>query len=63
VLHGEAVAGEGVGGVGCEDLCEGGDLVHRLMVRCFGWGWQVLVAPCCTRLLLLRTRVVGDLDL
>ena len=30
VFHGEAVAGEGVGGVGGEDLGEGGDLVHEL---------------------------------
>jgi len=41
VLHGEAVAGEGVGGVGGEDFGEGGDLVHKLMVRCGEGGWQV----------------------
>jgi hypothetical protein len=44
LLHGEAIAGEGVGGVGCEDFGEGGDLgvgVHELMVRFGGWGWQV----------------------
>src|SRR5438309_709955 len=41
VFHGEAVAGEGVGGVGGEDFGEGGDLVHDLMVRCCGCGWQV----------------------
>jgi hypothetical protein len=41
VLHGQAVAGEGVGGVGGKDFGEGGDLVHDLMVRCCGWGWQV----------------------
>jgi hypothetical protein len=29
VFHGEAVAGEGVGGVGGEDFGEGGDLVHE----------------------------------
>ena len=34
VFHGEAVAGEGVGGVGLQDFGEGGDLVHELMVRC-----------------------------
>jgi hypothetical protein len=45
VFHGEAVAGEGVGGVGGEDFGEGGDLVHDLMVRCCGWGWQVLGRP------------------
>jgi hypothetical protein len=32
VFHCEAVAGEGVGGVGGEDFGEGGDLVHELMV-------------------------------
>jgi len=32
VLHSQAVAGEGVGGVGGEDFGEGGDLVHDLMV-------------------------------
>jgi hypothetical protein len=32
VLHGETVAGEGVGGVGGEDFGEGGNLVHLLMV-------------------------------
>jgi hypothetical protein len=62
VLHGEAVAGEGIGGVGCEDFSEGGDLVHRLMVRCYGWCWQVC-GSMLIRLLLLRTQVVGDLDL
>jgi hypothetical protein len=44
VLHGEAVAGEVVGGVGGEDFGEGGDLgvgVHGLMVRGDGGGWQV----------------------
>jgi len=44
VLHGEAVAGEGVGGVGGEDFGEGGDLgvgVHELMVRFVEDGWQV----------------------
>ncbi len=41
VLHGETVAGEGVGGVELQDFVEGGDLVHELMVRCGGWGWQV----------------------
>jgi hypothetical protein len=41
VFHGEAVAGEGVGGVGGEDFREGGDLVHDLMVLRCGWGWQV----------------------
>jgi hypothetical protein len=41
VFHGETVAGEGVGGVGGEDFRESGDLVHELMVRCDGWGWQV----------------------
>jgi hypothetical protein len=41
VLHGEAVAGEGVGGVCGEDFVEGGDLVHELMVRCGGCRWQV----------------------
>ena len=41
VLHGEAVAGEIVGGVGGEDFGEGGDLVHELMVRGDGAGWQV----------------------
>jgi hypothetical protein len=28
LLHGEAVAGEGVGGVELEDFVEGRDLVH-----------------------------------
>jgi hypothetical protein len=32
VLHGEAIAGEGVGGVGGEDFGEGSDLIHDLMV-------------------------------
>lgn len=32
VLHGQAVAGEGVGRVGLQDFGEGGDLVHELMV-------------------------------
>jgi hypothetical protein len=41
VFHGEAVAGEGVGRVGGEDLGEGGDLVHELMVRFGGGCWQV----------------------
>jgi hypothetical protein len=41
VLHGEAIAGEGVGGVGVEDFGEGCDLVHLLMVLCCGSGWQV----------------------
>lgn len=41
VGHGEAVAGEGVCGVLLEDLGEEGDLVHGLMVRCGGRGWQV----------------------
>ncbi len=41
VFHGEAVAGEGVGGVELKDFVEGGDLVHELMVRVGGWGWQV----------------------
>jgi hypothetical protein len=41
VLHGEAVAGEGVGGVGLQNFGEGGDLVHGLMVRCARRGWQV----------------------
>ena len=36
VFHGEAVAGEGVGGVSGEDLGEGGDLVHELMVASGG---------------------------
>jgi hypothetical protein len=51
VLHGEAVAGEGVCRVGGEDFGEGGDLVHELMVRFVEGGWQVR-----------RTRL-GDLDL
>ena len=38
VFHGEAVTGEGVGGVELQDFVEGGDLVHELMVRC---GWRV----------------------
>lgn len=33
VGHGEAVTGEGVGGILLEDLGEGSDLVHGLMVR------------------------------
>ena len=33
VLHGEAVAGEGVGGIELEDFVERGELVHRLIVR------------------------------
>ena len=33
VLHGEAVAGEGVGGVELKDFVEGGELVHRLILR------------------------------
>jgi hypothetical protein len=41
VLHGEAIAGKGVGWVDGEDFGEGGDLVHDLMVRVGGWGWQV----------------------
>jgi hypothetical protein len=32
VLHGEAVAGEGVGGVFGEDAGEGGELVHGLIL-------------------------------
>jgi hypothetical protein len=32
VLHREAIAGKGVGGVGFEDFIESGDLVHVLMV-------------------------------
>jgi hypothetical protein len=32
VLHGEAVAGEGVGGVLREDLGEGGELVHGVIL-------------------------------
>jgi hypothetical protein len=40
VFHGEAVAGEGVGGIELEDFVEGGDLVHELMVRFGGEGWQ-----------------------
>jgi hypothetical protein len=32
VLHGEGVAGEGVGGVLREDLGEGGQLVHGLIL-------------------------------
>ena len=32
VLHGEAVAGEGVSRVGGKDFGEGGDLIHDLMV-------------------------------
>jgi hypothetical protein len=36
VLHGEAVASKGVGGVGCEDFSKGCDLIHGLMVRCEG---------------------------
>jgi hypothetical protein len=40
VFHGEAVAGEGVGGVGGEDFGEGGNLVHDLMVRFGGGYWQ-----------------------
>jgi hypothetical protein len=48
VLHGEAVAREGVRGVGTEDFGEAGDLgvgVHGLMVQFGGWAWQVLVLP------------------
>lgn len=41
VLHGEAVAGKGVGGVELQEFGESGDLIHELMVRCCGWGWQV----------------------
>jgi hypothetical protein len=41
VLHGEAVAGEGVGGVELEDTVECGDLVHGVMVRVGGWERQV----------------------
>lgn len=33
MLHGEAVAGEGVGGVELEDFVEGCDLAHMFMVR------------------------------
>ena len=40
VFHGEAVAGEGVGGVGGEDFGEGGDLVHELMVAS-GWAGAI----------------------
>ena len=46
VLHGEAVAGEGVGGVDLEDFGECGDLVHALMVRCGRWDWQVCIRIC-----------------
>ena len=42
VGHGEAVAGEGVGGVLLEHLGEKGDSVHVLMVRCWGARWQVV---------------------
>jgi hypothetical protein len=47
VLHGEAVTGEGVGGVDCDDFSEGGYLVHELMVASGGlcdsawWGWAI----------------------
>ena len=41
VFHGETVAREGVGWVELKDFVEGGDLVHELMVRVGGWGWQV----------------------
>ena len=41
VFHGETVAREGVGRVELEDFVEGGDLVHELMVRVRGRGWQV----------------------
>jgi hypothetical protein len=41
VLHGEAVAREGVGGVELEDFIEGCDLVHVCMVGGGSWGWQV----------------------
>jgi hypothetical protein len=37
VFHGEAVAGEGVGGVKLEDFVQGCDLVHVGMVRFAGW--------------------------
>jgi hypothetical protein len=45
VFHGEAVAGEGVGGVELEDFVKGSDLVHELMVRCGRSSWQVAWAP------------------
>ena len=32
VLHGETVAGEGVGGVELEDFCEGCELVHGVIL-------------------------------
>ena len=41
VFDGESVTCKGVGGVGGENFGEGGDLVHDLMVRCCGCGWQV----------------------
>jgi hypothetical protein len=41
MFHGEAVAGEGVGGVELKDFVEGRDLIHELMVRFGGGGWQV----------------------
>jgi hypothetical protein len=33
MLHGEAVAGEGIGRVELQNFVEGGDLVHEFMVR------------------------------
>jgi len=44
VFHGEAVAGERIVGVALEDFGECCDLVHGLMVRSAGCGWQVAKA-------------------
>jgi hypothetical protein len=41
VFDGESIACKGVGGFSGENFGEGGDLIHDLMVRCCGSGWQV----------------------
>jgi hypothetical protein len=49
VFHGEAVAGEGVGGVELKEFIAGCDLVHASMVGGGLWGWQVGKAPAVDR--------------
>jgi hypothetical protein len=77
VLHGEAVAGEGVGGVQLQDFIEGGDLVHDIdgAVWWAGLASFCSVADCETHVrrsghgapalvaLVFSTQVCGDLDL
>jgi hypothetical protein len=42
VLHGEAVAGEGIGGIEGEDFVERSELVHgSILVGAAGWGFRM----------------------